>query len=211
MLLFTEDKKANKHTHISGTKYDRWFFKLWCNSSRQPLAIYIEKSINAFRLWPRCPKKSENVNGVIRIRRYPINTNKHNPLTIIVPMRRLLDMSSEQKQQVDSKIRYDYLFLVSESVQVIAWVQRFRNWNGAFFRRISDFPSARAAKSTNSSFFFPEDLMPCVQFFNLSIHCHPPSLKTRYRPGSWKSGLWQDVRGATYCELREFVERVFKG
>ena len=37
-----------------------------------------------------------SVNGVIGL-------IQHNPLTIIVPMRRLPDMFAEQKQQVDSK------------------------------------------------------------------------------------------------------------
>ena len=47
---------------------------------------------------------------------------EHHTLTIIVPMRWLSDMSAEQIQQVDNKIQYDYVSLVSESVQVIAWV-----------------------------------------------------------------------------------------
>ena len=56
----------------------RWFHKLRCKSSGQPFTICTGMSINASRLYPRCLIKSQNVmnvNGVIRERRYLINTN----------------------------------------------------------------------------------------------------------------------------------------
>ena len=98
-------------------------------------------------------------------------------------------------------------------------------WSDSLWLQASSglqFPSARTAKSTNLSFFFPEHGMPrCVKifFFNsstriawnlpwlLSSAIFKNSMLTR-KLEIGLSGL--DVCGAMYCEMRKLHYGIFK-